>query len=62
MQVPAAFTEEYQDFLEATGLTGPDPQALLMELASISLDVYIKEVVWLSDFIGRIQLSKNAAA
>lgn len=62
MGVPKAFSEEYQTFLRNTGFDNPDPQALLMELASLSMEVYLKEIAWLSDFVGRIQRAKRAAA
>ena len=62
MQVPKAFSEEYQSFLQESGLDNPNPQALLMELASLSMDVYLKEIAWLSDFIGKIERAKKAAA
>ncbi|WP_428687448.1 hypothetical protein [Roseibium sp.] len=45
-----------------TGLDNPDPQALLMDLASLSMEVYLKEIAWLSEFIGRIERSKRVAA
>lgn len=62
MRVPKAFSEEYQIFLRDTGFDNPDPQALLMDLASLSMDVYLKEIAWLSDFIGRVQKAKREAA
>ncbi|PVB63293.1 hypothetical protein DCO57_00270 [Labrenzia sp. 011] len=62
MRIPEAFREEYQSFLQETGLENPNPQALLMELASLSMDVYLKEIAWLSDFIGRIERAKREAA
>ncbi|WP_299812335.1 hypothetical protein [uncultured Roseibium sp.] len=62
MRVPRAFREEYQTFLQETGFDNPNPQALLMELASLSMDVYLKEIAWLSDFIGRIERAKREAA
>lgn len=62
MRVPKAFREEYQTFLQETGFDNPNPQALLMELASLSMDVYLKEIAWLSDFIGRIERAKREAA
>ncbi|WP_279629122.1 hypothetical protein [Labrenzia sp. 011] len=43
-------------------MENPNPQALLMELASLSMDVYLKEIAWLSDFIGRIERAKREAA
>lgn len=62
MQVPKAFVEEYQTFLRETGFDNPDPQALLMDLASLSMEVYLKEIAWLSDFIGRIERAKKQRA
>ncbi len=62
MQVPKAFGKEYERFLLETGLDNPDPQALLMDLASLSMEVYLKEIAWLSEFIGRIERSKRVAA
>jgi hypothetical protein len=62
MGVPKAFSEEYQTFLRNTGFDNPDPQVLLMELASLSMEVYLKEIAWLSEFVGRIQRAKRAAA
>jgi len=62
MQVPHAFRHEYQRFLDRTGFDHDDPQGLLMELASISLDLYIREIVWLSDFLGRVEQAKGQAA
>ncbi|MEM5584070.1 hypothetical protein WNZ15_16525 [Roseibium sp. AS2] len=62
MRVPKAFSEEYQVFLCETGFDNPDPQALLMELASLSMEVYLKEIAFLSDFVGRVQRAKREAA
>ena len=62
MQVPKAFTREYEIFLQETGLDNGDPQALLMELASLSMEVYLKEIAWLSDFIGRVERARQHAA
>jgi hypothetical protein len=62
MRVPKAFTDEYQTFLREAGFDNPDPQALLMELASLSMEVYLKEIAWLSDFIGRVQRAKKQKA
>lgn len=62
MRVPKAFKEEYQTFLQETGFDKPNPQALLMDLASLSMEVYLKEIAWLSDFIGRIEQAKKQAA
>jgi|GEM_PF-1772552 len=62
MRVPKAFKEEYQTFLKETGFDNPNPQALLMDLASLSMEVYLKEIAWLSDFIGRIEQAKKQAA
>ncbi|GAB2187580.1 hypothetical protein LAB1_48900 [Roseibium sp. LAB1] len=62
MRVPKAFSDEYQTFLRQTGLDNPNPQALLMELASLSMEVYLKEIAWLSEFIGKIEQAKKAAA
>ncbi len=62
MRVPKAFHDEYQTFLRDTGFDNPDPQALLMDLASLSMEVYLKDIAWLSDFIGRVQQAKQKAA
>lgn len=62
MQVPRAYQEDYREFLEQTGFENENPQALLMELASLSMDVYFREVAWLSDFLGRIEKSRDEAA
>jgi hypothetical protein len=62
MRVPKAFSEEYQTFLRESGFDNEDPQALLMDLASLSMEVYLKDIAWLSDFIGRVQRAKKAAA
>ncbi|CTQ54316.1 hypothetical protein LP7551_02849 [Roseibium album] len=62
MRVPKAFRNEYETFLRDTGLDNQDPQALLMELASLSMEVYLKEIVWLSDFIGKLERTKRRAA
>ncbi len=62
MRVPKAFSDEYQTFLREAGLDNPNPQALLMELASLSMEVYLKEIAWLSDFIGRVERAKREAA
>lgn len=62
MRVPKAFAEEYSEFLLRSGFDTPDPQALLMELASLSMDVYLKEIAWLSDFIGRVQKARLKVA
>ena len=62
MKVPKAFSDEYRSFLLEAGLDNPNPQALLMELASLSMEVYLREIAWLSDFIGRIERAKRAAA
>ncbi|MGS4988100.1 hypothetical protein ACVDG9_09065 [Roseibium sp. RP-7] len=43
-------------------MDNPNPQALLMELASLSMEVYLKEIAWLSEFIGKIERAKKAAA
>ncbi len=61
MQLPDIFQEEYQVFLSETGFDEPDPQCLLMDLASLSMDMYLKEVAWLSDFIGRLERARQAA-
>ncbi|GGB56707.1 hypothetical protein GCM10011316_31060 [Roseibium aquae] len=55
MHIPHALRPEYRAFLNRTGFDNDNPQALLMELASISLELYIREVAWLSDFLGRIE-------
>lgn len=44
-----------------TGHDDPDPQRLLMDLASLSMDVYLKDISWLSDFIGRLEKGRKAA-
>ncbi|WP_269582741.1 hypothetical protein [Roseibium sp. Sym1] len=62
MRVPKAFSEEYQTFLRDSGFDNEDPQALLMDLASLSMEVYLKDIAWLSDFIGRVQRAKREAA
>ncbi|GAA0783109.1 hypothetical protein E1180_04800 [Roseibium denhamense] len=62
MRVPPSLQTEYQAFLSESGFDNPCPQSLLMELASLSMDVYLKEISWLSDFIGRVQKIKTAAA
>ncbi|MET1414991.1 hypothetical protein ABVF61_22145 [Roseibium sp. HPY-6] len=62
MQVPEAFREEYETFLTETGFDNPDPQELLMELASLSMEVYLKEICWLSDFIGKVSQKSHRAA
>ena len=31
-------------------------------LASLSMEVYLKEIAWLSEFIGKIERAKKAAA
>ncbi len=62
MLVPKAFRNEYETFLRETGFDNPNPQALLMDLASLSMEVYLKEIAWLSEFIGRIEKAKRAAA
>ena len=62
MQVPEAFREEYNTFLKETGFDNPDPQDLLMELASLSMEVYLKEISWLSEFIGKIRQRGDQAA
>lgn len=62
MQVPQAFRNEYETFLRDTGFDNQDPQSLLMDLASLSMEVYLKEIAWLSEFIGRIERTKQHAA
>ncbi|WP_299471725.1 hypothetical protein [uncultured Roseibium sp.] len=62
MQVPEAFSEEYDTFLKETGFDNPDPQDLLMELASLSMEVYLKEISWLSEFIGKVRQKAHQAA
>lgn len=62
MQVPKALREEYNTFLKETGFDNPDPQALLMELASLSMEVYLKEIAWLSEFIGKVTSNAEEAA
>ncbi|MBO6891034.1 MAG: hypothetical protein JJ866_03750 [Roseibium sp.] len=62
MKVPKAFREEYETFLQESGFDNQDPQALLMELASLSMEVYLKEIAWLSEFVGKIEKAKQAAA
>jgi hypothetical protein len=62
MRVPKAFRNEYETFLRDTGFDNQDPQALLMELASLSMSVYLKDIAWLSDFIGKVERTKRQAA
>lgn len=62
MKLPETFDKEYQDFLVQTGFDEPDPQSLLMDLASLSMDVYLKEIAWLSEFLGRLEEARKAAA
>lgn len=62
MQVPRTLQKDYREFLERTGFQNDNPQALLMELASLSMDVYFREVAWLSDFLGKIKESRDKAA
>lgn len=62
MKLPETFDKEYQDFLVQTGFDEPDPQSLLMDLASLSMDVYLKEIAWLSEFLGRLEEARAAAA
>ena len=62
MQVPRTLQKDYREFLERTGFQNDNPQALLMELASLSMDVYFREVAWLSDFLGKIKESRDRAA
>lgn len=62
MQVPKALRVEYETFLRESGHDSQDPQALLTDLASFSMEVYLKEISWLSDFIGRIERTGEQAA
>lgn len=62
MRVPKGCRQEYDTFLFETGFDNPDPQALLMELASLSMEVYLKEIAWLSEFIGKVEQEANRAA
>lgn len=62
MQVPRTLQKDYREFLERTGFQNENPQALLMELASLSMDVYFREVAWLSDFLGKVKESRDRAA
>lgn len=62
MQVPRAHQNDYREFLERTGFQNEDPQALLMELASLSMDVYFREVAWLTEFLGRIEKTRKEEA
>lgn len=62
MTIPRHMKAEYQRFLLENGFDQSDPQALLLDLASLSMDVYLKEIVWLSDFIGRIQQTRRQVA
>jgi hypothetical protein len=50
-----------ETFLLETGFDDPDPQTLLMELASLSMEVYLKEIAWLSDFLGRLEKGREVA-
>jgi len=62
MTIPHAFRHEYQKFQAQTGFDHEDPRALLMELASMSLELYIREIVWLSDFVGRVDRAAGKVA
>ncbi|TYC63486.1 hypothetical protein FMN50_03905 [Rhodobacterales bacterium] len=62
MRVPEALEKEYETFLLESGFDNPDPQALLMDLASLSMEVYLKEISWLSEFIGRAERANKRAA
>lgn len=62
MQVTGAFKSEYEIFLRDSGFREPDPQTLLMQLASLSMEVYLKEIAWLSDFIGRLERDRERVA
>ncbi|WP_150523488.1 hypothetical protein [Roseibium sediminis] len=62
MQVPRTLQKDYREFLERTGFQNENPQALLMELASLSMDVYFREVAWLSEFLGKVKESRDRAA
>ncbi len=61
MHMPCGFRKEYQKFLLEAGFDEPDPQCLLMDLASLSMDVYLKEIAWLSEFLGRLEQARDAA-
>lgn len=61
MHLPELFQEEYQAFLLEAGFDEADPQSLLMDLASLSMDVYLKEIAWLSDFLGRLEKNRHVA-
>ncbi|MTI46180.1 hypothetical protein JM93_00170 [Roseibium hamelinense] len=62
MTIPKALRAEYEDFLKANGFDKQHPQELLLELASLSMEVYLKEIAWLSDFIGRMEDHKRQVA
>ncbi|MTH95847.1 hypothetical protein E1297_07615 [Roseibium sp. RKSG952] len=62
MTIPSAFKNEYALFLRDNGFEYREPQTLLLELASLSMDVYLKEIAWLSEFIGRVEQSRKEVA
>ncbi|WP_029062379.1 hypothetical protein [Labrenzia sp. DG1229] len=62
MRIPEAYRKEYEIFLQQAGFENPDPQKLLMELASLSMEVYLREIAWLSEFIGKVKRSSHRAA
>ena len=62
MRIPSAFETEYRNFLRGSGFEEADPRALLSELASRDLSIYVREVYWLSDFIGRLEQETGRAA
>ncbi|CTQ61850.1 MAG: hypothetical protein RIE06_23030 [Roseibium album] len=62
MRIPEAYRKEYEVFLQQTGFENPDPQKLLMELASLSMEVYFREIAWLSEFIGKVKQTSVRAA
>ncbi|QDG79744.1 hypothetical protein FJ695_21275 [Labrenzia sp. PHM005] len=61
MHMPGIFQKEYHAFLLETGFDDPDPQSLLMDLASLSMEVYLREIAWLSDFLGRLEKARQVA-
>lgn len=62
MTMPQDFQDEYQQFLTETGFKDPDPRSLLMDLVSLSMEVYPKEIAWLSRFLGRLDQASQKAA
>ncbi|MEP3049453.1 MAG: hypothetical protein ABJL55_16510 [Roseibium sp.] len=62
MTMPQDFQEEYQLFLRDTGFEDPDPRELLTDLVTRSMEVYPREIAWLSRFIGRLDKARYMAA